>query len=203
MKANRVVHYIAVFFCGCVVTLLTLKTFSPLPKITNTHTTTIDTIVTEMLVPGKIVVKYLPHPEAEDVVAASPEYSEQGLCDSMRFYSIVHEDSIVKVTGYDTVVGKSISMSLLVEIKPRIDTTITITIIDSIITTIEVPIPQRAMYVKGGLGMDKAGLKALNIGVDMLTKKKWGVGYHYSIPIGNNLLTKTHNLDFKYKLFAN
>jgi hypothetical protein len=51
--------------------------------------------------------------------------------------------------------------------------------------------------------MDKAGLKALNIGVDMLTKKKWGVGYHYSIPIGNNLLTKTHNLDFKYKLFAN
>ena len=134
----------------------------------NIITSKTDTIVTHdtLTLEGKTITKEgKPYPKY--VFVADSNYYNLNACDSVRVYHEEYEDSLSKLTIYDSVLGMSIKMRYTLNIKDRQVITNDTLIRDS----------------------------------SFVSKKKWGLGYNYQIPIGTTIIPKTHNLTFKYKLF--
>ena len=180
-----------ILILGILLGIFLFKTCSPQPATVTSRT--IDSLIVERIIPGDTIIKTVFKPYPVTVYRAPEALADSNLCDSIRNYSIVHEDSLMKITANDSVVGMSLGMMLEIEHKPRIvfDTTIIIT--DSIPYAVNVT--NSGFYGNAGIGINASGVKTVLVGASFVSKKKWSALYQYDIS------RSTHNATIGWKLF--
>ncbi len=185
-------YHLIAFIAGFILCFILLKQCSsPAPEIPKaSHTITTQTIY----VPGPPVFleKKIPAPYPVYIRASGNIEKEASFCDSIRFYSdTTGIDSTTHFIAQDSIIGKKLWSGRQYFGKPYITKVLT-TITDSI--PYPVNIPYNALYLAAEMGGNMNQFD-FSVGADLITKKRFEVGYRYGIT------QKTHNIKVGYLIF--